>query len=66
MPAGPSTLADLRKAGVVTSQEIIGAIDVYLRDPMAGPYRFDSGHPITIGPDEVTWPLIGSRLLPVR
>ncbi|MCJ2136042.1 hypothetical protein MKK69_18635 [Methylobacterium sp. J-026] len=48
MPAGPLTLADLRKAGVVTSQEIVAAIDVYLRDPMAGPYRFDSGHSVDI------------------
>ncbi|MCJ2069749.1 hypothetical protein MKK75_13275 [Methylobacterium sp. J-030] len=48
MPAGPSTLADLRKAGIITSQEIVAAIDGYLRDPAAGPYRFASGHSIDI------------------
>lgn len=48
MPAGPSTLADLRKAGVITSQEVVAAIDLYLRDPAAGPYRFASGHSIDI------------------
>ena len=48
MAAGPSTLADLRKAGVVSSQEIIAAIDVYLQDPKAGPYRFASGHSVDI------------------
>lgn len=44
MPAGPSTLADLRKTGVISSREIVAAIDAYMRDPTAGPYRFPSGH----------------------
>ena len=48
MPAGPSTLADLRKAGIITSQEIVAAIDLYLRNPEAGPYRFVSGHSVDI------------------
>jgi hypothetical protein len=48
MPAGPSTCADLRKAGVISSQEIVGAIDAYMRDPAAGPYRFASGHSLDI------------------
>ncbi|WP_267424316.1 hypothetical protein [Methylobacterium sp. GC_Met_2] len=48
MPAGPSTLADLRKAGIITSQEIVAAIDLYLRDPAAGSYRFASGHSLDI------------------
>jgi hypothetical protein len=48
MQAGPSTLADLRKAGIVSSQEIVAAIDVYLRDPAARPYRFVSGHSLDI------------------
>ncbi|MCJ2016693.1 hypothetical protein MKK84_04505 [Methylobacterium sp. E-065] len=48
MLAGPSTLADLRKAGIVSSQEVVAAIDLYLRDPAAGPYRFASGHSIDI------------------
>ncbi|MCJ2048788.1 hypothetical protein [Methylobacterium sp. J-070] len=48
MQAGPSTLADLRKAGIISSQEIVAAIDVYLRDPLAGPYHFASGHSLDI------------------
>lgn len=48
MPFGPSTLADLRKAGVITSQEIVAAIDVYMRDPGAGLYRFPSGHSLDL------------------
>lgn len=48
MPAGPSTLADLRKAGVINSLEIVAAIDVYMRDPVAGSYRFASGHSLDI------------------
>ena len=44
MPAGPSTLADLRKAGVISSQEVVAAIDAYMRNPDTGPYRFPSGH----------------------
>jgi hypothetical protein len=46
--AEPPTVADLRRAGVITSQEVVAAIDVYLRDPMAGPYRFASGHSLDI------------------
>ncbi|MCJ2016299.1 hypothetical protein MKK84_02465 [Methylobacterium sp. E-065] len=48
MPAGPSTLADLRKARISTSQEVVAAIDLYLRDLAAGPYRFASGYSIDI------------------
>ena len=48
MPSRPSTLADLRRAGIITSQEIVAAIDAYMRDPAAGPYRFASGHSIDI------------------
>lgn len=48
MPAGPSTLADLRKAGVIGSREIVAAIDAYMRDPDAGPYRFPSGHSLDL------------------
>ena len=44
MPARPSTLADLRRTGIINSQEIVAAIDTYMRDPKAGPYRFRSGH----------------------
>ncbi|XYD12653.1 hypothetical protein R1A27_34490 (plasmid) [Methylobacterium sp. NMS12] len=48
MPAGSSTLADLRKAGVIGSREIVAAIDAYMRDPAAGPYRFASGHSLDL------------------
>ncbi|MCJ2098629.1 hypothetical protein [Methylobacterium sp. E-046] len=48
MPARPSTLADLRKTGVISSQEIVAAIDAYMRDPAAGPYRFPSGHSLDL------------------
>ena len=48
MPARPSTLADLRRTGLISSQEIVAAIDAYMRDPAAGPYRFPSGHTLDI------------------
>ena len=48
MAAGQPTLADLRKAGIISSQEIVAAIDFYLRDPAAGPFRFASGHSLDI------------------
>ncbi|WCS28855.1 hypothetical protein LOK46_32610 (plasmid) [Methylobacterium sp. NMS14P] len=48
MPAGPSTLADLRKAGIISSREIVAAIDCFMRDPATGPYRFMSGHSLDI------------------
>lgn len=48
MAAGPPTIADLRRAGRITSYEIVAAIDLYLRDPAAGPYRFTSGHSIDV------------------
>lgn len=48
MTAKTPTLADLRKAGTITSQEIVAAVDAYLRDPAAGPYRFSSGHSLDI------------------
>ncbi|MCJ2085832.1 hypothetical protein MKK88_07475 [Methylobacterium sp. E-005] len=38
MAAGQLTVADLRKAGRITSHEIVAAIDAYLRDPAAVPY----------------------------
>ena len=31
MPAGAATLADLRKAGVINSREVVPAIDTYMR-----------------------------------
>ncbi|MCJ2092989.1 hypothetical protein MKK67_10830 [Methylobacterium sp. J-072] len=48
MHAGLSTIADLRKNGTINSQEIVAAIDAYLRDPAAGPYRFASGHSVDL------------------
>ncbi|MGU3422919.1 MULTISPECIES: hypothetical protein [Methylobacterium] len=48
MPTKPSTLADLRKAAVINSREIVAAIDAYMRDPAAGVYRFPSGHSLDI------------------
>ena len=48
MQTGLSTLADLRRAGIVHSQEIVAAIDAYMLDPAAGPYRFASGHSLDV------------------
>lgn len=48
MAAEPPTFADLREAGIISSREIVAAIDVYVRDPSAGPYRFASGHSLDI------------------
>ncbi len=48
MPTKPSTLADLRKAGLISSTEIVAAIDRYVLDPASGPYRFAGGHSIDI------------------
>lgn len=31
--AGPRTVADLRRAGLITSQEVVAAIDAYMHDP---------------------------------
>ena len=59
MPAGPSTLADLRKAGIVSSFEIVAAIDAYMRDPAAGPYRFASGHSLDIAAIVDATPALG-------
>jgi len=42
------TLSDLRKAGTVTSFEIVAAVDAYIINPAAGPYRFASGHSLDI------------------
>ncbi|WP_244491801.1 hypothetical protein [Methylobacterium sp. Leaf361] len=48
MTSGPLTLANLRKAGVITSREIVAAIDPYMLDPATGPYLFSSGHSLDI------------------
>ncbi|GJE52114.1 hypothetical protein GOFOIKOB_5182 [Methylobacterium tardum] len=48
LPTGRPTLADLRKAGTITSLEIVAAIDAYSRDPAAKRYRFASGHSLDI------------------
>lgn len=43
-----STVADLRRAGTVSSSEIVAAVDRYMRDPAMRPYRFASGHSVDI------------------
>ncbi|SFM61418.1 hypothetical protein [Methylobacterium pseudosasicola] len=42
------TVADLRRSGRISSHEIVAAIDMYMRDPAAEPYRFTSGHSLDI------------------
>lgn len=46
-PESP-TVADLRKAGVIGSTDIVAAVDLYLRAPNAGPYYFASGHSVDV------------------
>jgi hypothetical protein len=48
MPAGLPTVAELRRGGIISSQEVIAAIDAYMRNPTAGPYRFTSGHTLDL------------------
>ncbi|MCJ2011768.1 hypothetical protein [Methylobacterium sp. J-076] len=48
MQAKPLTLADLRNAGIITSTEIVAAIDLFMRDPAAPLYRFASGHTLDV------------------
>lgn len=50
MAAEPPTVADLRRAGIISSQEVVAAINAYMRDPAAGPYRFASGHTLDLAP----------------
>ncbi|MGE8131560.1 hypothetical protein ACQKQD_31830 [Methylobacterium sp. NPDC080182] len=46
-PKSP-TLAELRKAGMITSFEIVAAIDAYMQDATASPHRFASGHSLDV------------------
>ncbi|WP_267427565.1 hypothetical protein [Methylobacterium sp. GC_Met_2] len=48
MTAGPPTVADLRKVGIIASHEVVAAIDAYMRDPGIRPYRFASGHSLDV------------------
>jgi hypothetical protein len=48
MPAKHLTFADLRKAGTITSVEIVAAIDAYVTNSTTGPYCFASGHSVDI------------------
>jgi hypothetical protein len=48
MAADPRTVAELREAGIISSQEVVAAIDAYVHNPNAGPYRFASGHSLDI------------------
>ena len=59
MLAGSSTLADLRKAGIITSREIVAAIDAYMLEPAAGPYRFPSGHSLDLAAIVRATPTLG-------
>jgi hypothetical protein len=42
------TVADLRRSGRISSHEIVAAIDLYMRDPTTGPYRFASGYSLDV------------------
>ena len=59
MAAGPPTVADLRKAGTITSREIVAAIDAYMLDPAAGPHRFPSGHSLDLAAIVRATPTLG-------
>ncbi|SFM87691.1 hypothetical protein SAMN05192568_106912 [Methylobacterium pseudosasicola] len=48
MTAALPTVADLRRSGRISSQEIVAAIDAYMIDPTAGPYRFASGYSLDV------------------
>jgi hypothetical protein len=65
MPPYPSTVADLRKAGVIGSTEIVAAVDLYMRAPTAGPYCFAGGHSVDIAGAVAAAPEItGSKVSP--
>ncbi|MHB2208527.1 hypothetical protein [Methylobacterium sp. CM6257] len=42
------TIGDLRRAAEITDQEIDAAVEAYLADPKAEPFRFASGHQIDV------------------
>jgi len=48
MHAELPTIADLRRAGIINSQEIVAAIDAYMHNPTVEPYRFASGHALDV------------------
>lgn len=48
MIAAPPTVADLRRVGRISSQEIVAAIDAYMHNPSVGPYEYASGHRLDI------------------
>ena len=58
MPAAHPTLADLRRTGTISSSEIVAAVDLYMRDPETGPYRFASGHSVDISAAVAASPVI--------
>jgi hypothetical protein len=45
MAAEPRTVAE---AGTISSREVVAAIDAYMLNPAAGPYRFISGHSLDL------------------
>jgi hypothetical protein len=58
MPTKSPTVADLRKAGTISSLEIVAAVDAYMRDANAGPYRSNSGHSIDLAAAVAASPVI--------
>ncbi|MET3414955.1 hypothetical protein [Methylobacterium sp. 1030] len=56
MSPKPPTLAALRKAGTITSFEIVAAIDAYMLDATARPHRFASGHSLDVATVMTAWP----------
>ena len=42
------SVADLRRAGTISSVEIVAAITAYMNDPKGEPYRFASGHSLCV------------------
>jgi hypothetical protein len=48
MQSKPPSIADLRKAGAITSFEIVAAIDAYMLDAAVSPHRFASGHSLDV------------------
>ncbi|MGT2479543.1 hypothetical protein ACU4GR_13180 [Methylobacterium oryzae CBMB20] len=42
------TVGDLRRASEITDQEIDAAVDAYMADQKAEPFRFPSGHEIDV------------------
>ena len=48
MATEPRTVAELRKAGTISSQEVVAAIDAYMRNAADERYRVVSGHSLDL------------------